>query len=199
MTRLLVKQLERKKEGRPPALSEAQKDAIEKRLEELIRKAAGEWRVSAEMLKTSLRLKVTVRALLEALHDRGYYWHTMRQKPLLTAQDIVDRFQFATDYSNKPAQWWVEKVDMVIDVKYFKIYLNKAARSRAANQLTSQSTKQAPENHHRVSCCFCPQAQRSVAHGHRTLYLCIKNATCYMLFFVFQPFWVGLEPKAILG
>ena len=88
------------------------------------------------MLKTSLRLKVTVRTVLEALHDRGYYWHTMRQKPVLAAQDIVGRFQFATDYSNKPAQWWVEKVDMVIDVKYFKIYLNKAARSRAAKEGT---------------------------------------------------------------
>ena len=53
MARLLVKQLERKKGGRPPALSEVQKDALEKKLEELMRKAAGEWRVSAEMLKTS--------------------------------------------------------------------------------------------------------------------------------------------------
>ena len=30
MTRLLVKQLERKKDGRPPALSEVQNDALEK-------------------------------------------------------------------------------------------------------------------------------------------------------------------------
>ena len=56
----------------------------------------------------------------------------MREKPLLTEQDIAGRFQFALDRHRKPASYWTDKVHMVIDVKFFKIYFNAAARRRPA-------------------------------------------------------------------
>ena len=136
LTRLLVKKGPRKKDGRPPSLTEGQIDRLTEKLEEMIKKANGEWPVTADMLKRTLRLKVTVKTILKALHLRGYWWHTMREKPLLTEQDIADRFQFALDHYRKPASYWTDKVHMVIDVKFFKIYLNAAARRRAAKEGT---------------------------------------------------------------
>ena len=134
LTRLLVKQVERKKQGRPAELSKDMINKMEATLERMIRKAKGEYRVTAEMLKTALKLKVSVRRILEALHSRGIYWHTMRQKPLLTDDDIAARYEFAKRHHRKPVSWWLHSVDMIIDVKYFKIYLSKAARSRAAKE-----------------------------------------------------------------
>ena len=135
LTRLLVKKGPRKKDGRPPSLTEDQIDRLTEKLEEMIKKANGEWPVTADMLKRTLRLKVTVKTNL-TLHLRGYWWHTMREKPLLTEQDIADRFQFALDHYRKPASYWTDKVHMVIDVKFFKIYLNADARRRAAKEGT---------------------------------------------------------------
>ena len=51
MTRLLVKRLPRKPQGRPPSLKPAQIDAIVKKMDELILKAKGNYQVSAGHLQ----------------------------------------------------------------------------------------------------------------------------------------------------
>ena len=71
MTRLLVKKVERKKDGRPPALTTAQIDALEKKAEAMIDEADGEWRVTVWRVKATMRLKASCRTILEAVHARG--------------------------------------------------------------------------------------------------------------------------------
>jgi hypothetical protein len=136
MTRLLVQEVERQTDGRPPILDKQMVDKLVRTLEAMIRKAKGEWPVSTGMLRTRLRLKCCEKTILKALHSRKIWWHTMRQKPLLTDQDILDRHQFSLDFYRKPESWWTQEVDMVIDVKFFKIYLNREARKRAAKEGT---------------------------------------------------------------
>ena len=48
ITRHVVKEVEKQKQGRPPALTEEQKKLLVPKLEQMIKKAKGEWRVSRD-------------------------------------------------------------------------------------------------------------------------------------------------------
>ena len=67
VARLLVTKIERKKDGRPPALTTAQIDALEKKVEAMIDEADGEWRVTVSMVKTTVRLKASWRPCMGRL------------------------------------------------------------------------------------------------------------------------------------
>lgn len=54
----------------------------------------------------------------------------MREKPLLTEEDIKARFAFATKYRHKTAGWWMKAFHAAIDGKLFKVYLNGKGRFR---------------------------------------------------------------------
>ena len=45
----------------------------------------------------------------------------LREKPILTDQDIVDRRAFAQHYGQKTASQWVAKPHAIIDNKNFKL------------------------------------------------------------------------------
>ena len=59
LTRLLVRQAPRKKQGAPPKLTEAKIDFLVKRLHELIVKADCKYSVTVNMLKRSARVKAS--------------------------------------------------------------------------------------------------------------------------------------------
>ena len=63
LTRFLVKQVSRKKQGQPPLLSEANMDFLERRLHELIVKSMGKHHVTAAMVKRSAKSKASVKAI----------------------------------------------------------------------------------------------------------------------------------------
>ena len=60
----------------------------------------------------------------------------MREKPLLTEEDIKARFEFAKKYRHKNAGWWMKAFHAAIDGKLFKVYLNGKERVRAAKHAT---------------------------------------------------------------
>ena len=136
ITRLLCQRLKRKKLGRKPALSEAQVDALEEKLKMLIKKAAGTYEVTVGMLKRSARCKACVATILNCLHKRNVYFRPMRRKPVLTEEDIKARLSFAKKYVAKPGSWWKTALHMIIDVKFYPIYLHRAARRHAAQKGT---------------------------------------------------------------
>ena len=73
-------------------------DALVAKVKEMIAKANGRWEVTVAMLKKSSRCRAGIRTILNAMHARGIYFYVMRQKPMLTDQDIADRYQFGWDY-----------------------------------------------------------------------------------------------------
>lgn len=123
-----------KKQGRPCALTDAQVRAAAAMLEKMVRKAKGEYEVTAEMLRRRLRLRVTARTLLRAMHRTGVKWHRFRLKPMLTREDVKQRHTFAKTYATKRSQWWCQHIHMHIDVKQFRVYLNGKARAYAARE-----------------------------------------------------------------
>ena len=84
LTRLLVKQVSRKKQGRPPVLTEADIDYLERRLHELLVKSKGKYHVTAAMVKRNARSKASVKAIQLAFRKRRIFFRKMREKPLLT-------------------------------------------------------------------------------------------------------------------
>ena len=124
LTRFLVKQVSRKKQGRPPVLSEADLDFLERHLHERIVKSMGKYHVTAAMVKRSARSSASVKAIQCGLRKRRIFFRKLREKPLLTEEDIKARFAFAKMYRHKSAGSWMKAFHAAIDGKLFKVYLN---------------------------------------------------------------------------
>ena len=132
ITRLLKRTVPRKKRGPKLMLTEAQVDALVAKMKDMIAKANGRWEVTVAMLKKSSRCRAGIRTILNAMHARGIYFYVMRQKPMLTDQDIVDRYQFGWDYVERPRSWWGRRIHLIIDVKFFPVFLRAKHRIHAA-------------------------------------------------------------------
>lgn len=101
LTRLLVKGAARKSQGRRSALTQAQIDFLVRRPDELIRRSQNRYTVTVAMLKRSTRIKAGERTILKALHARNILFRKLREKPVLTAADITERYAFAAKYRHK--------------------------------------------------------------------------------------------------
>ena len=77
-------------------------------------------------------MKASCRVILEALNERGAYLCKLWEKPVLTEVDVKQRLAFTRRYKAKTAQWWNQHVHVFLDGKFFKTYLNAAARAQAA-------------------------------------------------------------------
>ena len=134
LTRILYAKGARKQRGRgrKQILSAAQVDVLVDKLKEMIKKANGKHEVTMYMLKRSTRCKASERTIRDRLHERDIYFYGMREKPALTEQDVIDRYQFGWDYMDKPRSWWGTQIHMVIDVKFFPVYLTGKARRHVA-------------------------------------------------------------------
>ena len=132
ITRLFSPSAQRKTRGRRAMLTEVQVDALVAKLKDMIKKANGTYEVTAQMLKRSQRCKASVNTIRKRLHDRGMRFYAMRSKPILTNEDIAARYDFGWSYVERPRNWWVTHLHMIIDVKFFPVYLNGKARRHVA-------------------------------------------------------------------
>ena len=123
MTRLLVKQSERLSRGQPKALSSDEVDRVVGVLNRMLAEADGEHEVTAAMLRREARVKASTRTILRELHARKIFFRRLREKPLLTKEDVKSRLTFARKYKGKTAQWWNTHIDMHIDLKFFPVLL----------------------------------------------------------------------------
>lgn len=134
LTRLLVKQLPRKKQGKKRLLSEADVDRLERRLHEMILAAKCRYHVTATMLKKDTKTKASPKTIQKAFRKRNIYFRNLREKPLLTPEDMKDRLDFSKKHKDKPASWWRRRA--YIDCKHFKTYLTSQTRQIAAMHRT---------------------------------------------------------------
>jgi transposase len=134
ITRLLFVRKKAMKAGRKAMLTEAQVDNLVKRLDEMITKAKAKKEINVAALKRRTKCKAGEKTILRALHERGLYFHVMRQKPILTPEDVKERVAFAKKYKDKSADWWNEHVRLFIDLKKFPVYLTGKSRDYAARR-----------------------------------------------------------------
>ena len=143
ITRLLVKRVPRKKQGRKALLDEAAVDKLADKLNSMVEKADGKYEVTAAALKRATRTKASDRTILDALHKRGIFFRRLREKPVLTEQDVSDRKAFAEKYEKKPASWWNTAIHLTIDVKHFKVLPHGNARKHVAQEATRGAYRKA--------------------------------------------------------
>ena len=90
--------------------------------------------VQKAALKRASRTKASERTILKALRRRKIYFRRLREKPVLTEQDTLDRKSFAEKFSEKSASWWNSAINLIIDVKRFKVLPHGTARRHAAQE-----------------------------------------------------------------
>ena len=123
--------ISRRKE-RPRALGEQQIDRLVKLVNAEVQKAGGKYAVTLEFIRKRSRPKVCIRVLANALHQRGVWFHKLREKPVLTSEDVRARSAFATRYRSRTAAWWAGQVHLHVDSHVFKVPGNKATRRALA-------------------------------------------------------------------
>ena len=86
------KGVEKGRRGPQRKLTKAKVALLTPKLNELVKKARGRYEVSAERLRKSARVKVCSRVMMKHLYEEtGTKWHRMREKPMLTDEDIKAR------------------------------------------------------------------------------------------------------------
>jgi hypothetical protein len=121
------------KRGQPAKLTVKQVTGAIKVMRGLIKKAKAAYEIPLAMIMKHANIKCCERTLRTQLHKRGIRFRRMRQKPLLTKEDIIERYAFACKYKDKPKAFW-RKVHIYIDLKTFPVYPNAKARKVAAQR-----------------------------------------------------------------
>ena len=134
ITRLLAQKKTPKPVGRPRALSDKQIDTIIMKLEDMVNEAEATYEISMAMLMRRCRVTASARVVANALHERGYRFRDLRHKPILTPEDVKERFAWATKYKNKPATWWTKAIHMHLDNHHFKVATTGAGRRLLAKR-----------------------------------------------------------------
>ena len=81
--------------GRKPALTEQDKDRLVALTERMVERAGCCYQVTIEMIQLSFHIDVCDRVISDALHERGMWFCRMREKPVLTPDDVIERFDWA--------------------------------------------------------------------------------------------------------
>ena len=128
INRLLAQKKVPKRVGRPNRLTETQVDKIVKLLEDMVDGADATYEVSMDMIMKRSRTKASAKTVARRLHERGYQFRNLRHKPILTPEDIKDRYAFSKKYRRKPDSFWVVKIHAKADNHVFKVATNAKGR-----------------------------------------------------------------------
>ena len=119
--------------GRPQMPTQARAKCMAA-LEELQKKAEGQREVTAAMVITKAGVSYCERTVREFFASQGKPFRKLREKPLLTPDDIEKRKVFAKKYSVRSASSWVNSPHAIIDNKTFAMYLDKKGREHVARR-----------------------------------------------------------------
>jgi hypothetical protein len=116
-------------------LTEGQIDKTIKTLEAMIDEASAKREVILAMVMRRCRLKVCDRVVADALHARGYWFHKLRTKMILTPDDVKDRFAWSKKYKGKNRHWWQKRIQVHLDNHHFKHATTSKGRALLAKRL----------------------------------------------------------------
>jgi len=100
----------------------------------MVDEANANYEVSWAMLMRRDRVKVSAKVVANAIHARGYWFGDLRQKPILTPDDVKARLKFAKYHKDKPARWWLNAIHVHLDNHMFKVATIAAGRRLLARR-----------------------------------------------------------------
>ena len=76
-------------------MTEENKDRLIDHVDKLVKKAAVRYTVTLAMIHATFRMEPPVcdGVLQEAMHERGLWFSKLREKPILTDDDVKERYQ----------------------------------------------------------------------------------------------------------
>ena len=92
--------------------------------------------ITVNMVKRSCRVKACDRTISNRLHERGVYIRVMREKPVLTDEDIAKRYKFSKKYKDEPAGFWTRKIHGHMDMKRFHANIAEKCTKRNKDSST---------------------------------------------------------------
>lgn len=120
--------------GRPRSITKDVYVSLKRALDKLLRAAAAQSEVTLGMVKTAAGCSASDKTVREAFQARGVRFRKLREKPVLTANDVVARRTFAEAYVSRSADAWVTKPHAIIDNKNFPMYVDRRGREHAARR-----------------------------------------------------------------
>lgn len=120
--------------GRPRAVTPSVYKLLEKAADTLQKKAGGLKEVTVAMIQAQAGVDVCGRAALEAFHAHGVRFRKLKEKLLLSREDVHDRYVWAKKRSRRSKAKWRTTPHAVIDTKSFPVYTNSAGREFAARR-----------------------------------------------------------------
>jgi hypothetical protein len=131
--------------GRKAAMGEEDKDRLVVHVDKLVKKAAVRYTVTLAMIHATFRMQPPVcdRVLQEAMHERGIWFHKLREKPILTDDDIEERYQWSKTYRKKLPAFFQSHIQLHIDNHAFKVPTTGDARKMVAAKLVHGSYREA--------------------------------------------------------
>ena len=124
--------------GRAKRLTPAQAQRLFDKRGELVRRAQGERYVPYREVRRSARVpEVHDTTTARYLKSFGVVWRRMREKPARTEAHEESRKDVCNLWRKRPASFWTETVDPIIDAKKYALPGNDAAARRLRQQRVS--------------------------------------------------------------
>ena len=90
--------------------------------------------VTADMITDQAGVDVCDRTLQRAFREAGIKFYNLKEKPILTKEDVKTRFLWVKAHKKRTKEGWVSKPHGIIDNKHFQMFTNEGGRDFAARR-----------------------------------------------------------------
>ena len=101
---------------------------------QLVRRANAEYEVTRRMVCKKARVRVHPSTCSRHMNSSGIVWRRLREKPPLQSKHEESRLEVCGKWRKKPAEYWCDEVDLIIDAKKFPIPTSAHAVKRLRSQ-----------------------------------------------------------------
>ena len=122
-----------KKRGRPQMTAAGYKKC-EQALKRLQIRAKGEKEVTAAMVLEEANVDYSEQCLRKHFKLHGKPFRKLREKPLLTPEDVEERKKFVRKHGRKTKKSWRRRPHAIIDNKRYQMFLNAKGRNYVARR-----------------------------------------------------------------
>jgi hypothetical protein len=122
------------RQGRPPIIDADKKKRLKVALTRLLKQAKAKKEVTLDMVAKAARVKCTNHTVRKSFKEDGVKFRKLREKPILTKKDVLQRRTFTSAHKKKSPQQWVRKPHGQIDNKNFPLYLDAKGRDHEARR-----------------------------------------------------------------
>lgn len=105
--------------GRPLLLTDKRFKIIEAKMKAMQEAAGGTYEVPIHAVVKAARVKVSIRSVQRRFAKEGYKFYSLKEKPILTKEDIKDRMQFAKDHLKKGTYFNKKKKGYLMEDNYY--------------------------------------------------------------------------------